>query len=235
MKRMGKWLKKGLAVLALSVLLSGAGAGAARASGDVAGTAWASGDVAGAAWAAGDVAGAAQAAGTDMSGSPAVSGDPEEELTRGAEELGITQEMEGMQQFLNEVLGRSGTAHKRCGVGAEGLVVTDVKFLPGSGVFPVDPGYEIFSLGPLHLHNYMSPPPGNRDERCFTAPKAGLAAKGTVANISILHQYIGNSDIFLSRSNRPYFYIFQLKNGVKTTFIPDSARWHNKSSSKIAF
>lgn len=67
MKRMGKWLKKGLAVLALSVLLSGAGAGAARASGDVAGTAWASGDVAGAAW----------AAGTDMSGSPAVSGDPE--------------------------------------------------------------------------------------------------------------------------------------------------------------
>ena len=128
------------------------------------------------------------------------------------------------QQFLNEVLGRSGTAHKRCGVGAEGLVVTDVKFLPGSGVFPVDPGYEIFSLGPLHLHNYMSPPPGNRDERCFTAPKAGLAAKGTVANISILHQYIGNSDIFLFRSNRPYFYIFQLKNGVKTTFIPDSAR-----------
>ena len=108
MKRMGKWLKKGLAVLALSVLLSGAGAGAARASGDVAGTAWASGDVAGAAWAAGDVAGAAQAAGTDMSGSPAVSGDPEEELTRGAEELGITQEMEGMQQFLNEVMGQHG-------------------------------------------------------------------------------------------------------------------------------
>ena len=108
MKRMGKWLKKGLAVLALSVLLSGAGAGAVRASGDVAGTAWASGDVAGAAWAAGDVAGAAQAAGTDMSGSPAVSGDPEEELTRGAEELGITQEMEGMQQFLNEVMGQHG-------------------------------------------------------------------------------------------------------------------------------
>ena len=78
MKRMGKWLKKGLAVLALSVLLSGAGAGAAR------------------------------AAGTDMSGSPAVSGDPEEELTRGAEELGITQEMEGMQQFLNEVMGQHG-------------------------------------------------------------------------------------------------------------------------------
>ena len=97
MKRMGKWLKKGLAVLALSALLSGAGAGAVWASGDGAGTAWASGDGAGAAWASGDGAGAAWAAGTDMSGSSSGIGDPEEELSRGAEELGITQEMEGMQ------------------------------------------------------------------------------------------------------------------------------------------
>ena len=108
MKRMGKWLKKGLAVLALSALLSGAGAGAVWVSGDGAGTAWASGDGAGAAWASGDGAGAAWAAGTDMSGSSSGIGDPEEELSRGAEELGITQEMEWMQQFLNEVMGQQG-------------------------------------------------------------------------------------------------------------------------------
>lgn len=82
------------------------------------------------------------------------------------------------QQFLNEVLGRSGTAHKRCGVGAEGLVVTDVKFLPGSGVFPVDPGYEIFSLGPLHLHNYMSPATRKPGRALLYSPESGPCNKG---------------------------------------------------------
>ena len=106
MKRMGKWLKKGLAVLALSVLLAGAGAGAAWAAGDGMGSAYGMGNGADSTyWTADETV---SAAGTDMSGSPTDSGDSEEELMRGAKELGIQQEMEGMQQFLDEVMGQQG-------------------------------------------------------------------------------------------------------------------------------
>lgn len=106
MKRMGKWLKKGLAVLALSVLLAGAGAGAVWAAGDGMGSAYGMGNGADRTyWTADETV---SAAGTDMSGSPTDSGDSEEELMRGAKELGIQQEMEGMQQFLDEVMGQQG-------------------------------------------------------------------------------------------------------------------------------
>lgn len=103
---MGKWLKKGLAVLALSVLLAGAGAGAVWAAGDGMGSAYGMGNGADRTyWTADETV---SAAGTDMSGSPTDSGDSEEELMRGAKELGIQQEMEGMQQFLDEVMGQQG-------------------------------------------------------------------------------------------------------------------------------
>ena len=100
------------------------------------------------------------------------------------------------QQLLNEILGEGGIARQRRGVGAERLVVTGVKLLPGSGLFPVDPVHELFRFRRSSLHD------------CFS----GLYKRELSANIGILHRIYMRFGHFSTQSgHRPALH-FSTKN-----------------------
>lgn len=83
MKKMGKWLKKAVAGVLLAVLLSAASAGNAS---------------------AGNAESMVQNTSSDSGSSS--EGNPEMDIDGAARELGIEDEMEGLQQFLNQVMGQ---------------------------------------------------------------------------------------------------------------------------------
>lgn len=83
MKKMGKWLKKAVAGALLAVLLSAASAGNA---------------------AAGNAEPMVQ--NTPSASGSSSEGNPEMDIDGAARELGIEDEMEGLQQFLNQVMGQ---------------------------------------------------------------------------------------------------------------------------------
>ena len=109
------------------------------------------------------------------------------------------------EELQTKILGEGGIARQRRGVGAERLVVTGVKLLPGSGLFPVDPVHELFRFRRSSLHD------------CFS----GLYKRGLSANIGILHRIYMRFGHFSTQSgHRPALH-FSTKNTGRNDIYSD--------------